>query len=280
VKFDHTNLHPEIPGVRFNASIIESGDGYLYAFRTGWSGSRIYVCRLTADFKPIPNAYRQLDLPTKGIRGHEDPRFFRLNGVLHLWYIAYGGRRTSVRFCRINEQTLAVEDEFFPQIPNRNPWEKNHAYFDHQGIAHAVYSIRPHKILRIEGNQASFAAETPFKGSWSGGHLRGGASPVLHNGEWYHFFHGKWEHSRFRYSMGCYTFSPEPPFQILRYTPHPIDVADTDRKHDNYCDVIFPGGAVYRNGQWIIAHGVHDRWSEIRSYQAEWVERQLVKHAA
>lgn len=283
IRFDHTNLHAgEIPGVRFNSTIIESGDGYLYAFRNGWRGSNIYICKLTKDFVPIAGEWKLLQLGSRGARvGREDPRLFRLNGKLHIWYIGYNGKLTNVLFARINEDTLQVEDVFMPDLPQRQPWEKNWSFFDYQGIAYAVYSIIPHRIIRIEGNHATWGDNTAFNGRWSGGHMRGGASPVMHKGELYHFFHGSTTHTDGKriYNMGCYTFNPEPPFNILRYTPDPLDIADPATNKDNYCHVLFPGGAVYRDGQWFIAHGIHDRWSEIRSYPADWVESQLVKHA-
>ena len=278
IRFDHTNLFPgEVPGMRFNCSIIESGDGFIFAFRNGWAGSRLYLCRLTSDFKPVEKSWAKLQLPAGG---QEDPRLFRLNGVLHLWYICYFRNKTSVRFCRINEETLTVEDEFFPQIPHRQPWEKNHSYFDYQGIAHAVYTVSPHKIIRVEGNNCQHAYNTPYPGSWSGGAMRGGASPVLHNGEYYHFFHGAYDSvkGRRRYCTGVYTFRSEPPFDVLRFTPHPIDQADLERQHDNWCDVLFIGGSLYRNGMWVTANGIHDRYAEIRQYPSDWVESQLVKH--
>lgn len=293
VRFDHHNLSPELPEYRFNPSIIESGDGYLFTFRTGWKGSNIYGVKLDSQFKPVSES-KLLDVNRQGSGyGREDSRLFRLNGKLHMMYTGVIGRLgpTNVLFARINEDTLEVEDKFFPRGFPRNSWEKNHQYFDYQGIAHAVYSINPHKILRVEGNKGELIHETPFKGSWSGGHMRGGASPVLHNGEWYCFFHGKWDRMRARlphqptsdamrhvYNMGVYTFSPEPPFQILRYAPHPIDIADVDMTDGNYCDVLFPGGAVLAGNQWAVAMGINDRRSEIRFYDHDFIESQLVKH--
>ena len=277
IRIDHTNFIPEITGLRFNSSIIESGTGYIYAFRNGWRGSNIYAARMNHYFEPT-GEWAKLELTNKGARvGREDCRLFRLNGKLHVSYTGYTGRNTNVLFARINEDTLKVEDVFFPQIVGRQSWEKNIVMFDYKGIAHGIYSTNPHKILRIEGNKTEWAYETPFTGSWAGGHMRGGASPVMHAGLWYHFFHGSTQYQGRRvYNMGLVTFKPEPPFEIVSYTPEPIDVADTNVAHDNYCHVIFPGGAVYKNGRWIIAHGIHDRWSELRFYDSAWIESQLV----
>lgn len=278
IKYDHSNLFPGSPGVRFNPSIIASGDGYLFAWRTGWAGSQVYACRLDADFRPVGEAKMlRLRMRASGF-GREDPRWFRLNGKLHLMYIGVVGQLgpTNVCFARVNEDTLDVEDKFHPAIPGRQDWEKNHAYFDVNGIAHAVYTIVPHRILRIEGRKAEFVAETPTNVSWSGGRICGGASPVLVGNEWYHFFHGSTEwNGRRRYNMGCYTFENKHPWRVLRFSPHPLDEASITDKHDHGCDVLFSGGAVPVGDEWVIAHGIHDRWSEIRFYDRAWVEDQL-----
>lgn len=291
IRFDQHNLSPHLPDYRFNPSIIASGDGFIFVFRTGWVGSQIYAIRLDREFN-VAGESKLLQLRRNGCGwGREDPRLFRLNGKLHMMYIGVIGKRgpTNVLFCRINEETLEVEDNFFPQGFKRNRWEKNWQFFDYQGTAYAVYDINPHKILRIEGSRAEFVHETPYPGTWSGGYLRGGASPVLHNGEWYSFFHGKWDNHRARlpgqsteckrrhvYTVGVYTFSPEPPFNVLRWCPHPIEVAEPDMTDGNYADVVFNCGAVLHDGQWAISMGRNDRRSEIRFYPEAWIESQLI----
>lgn len=280
IRFDHTNLFPgSVPGVRFNSSIIESDNStYIYAFRNGWSGSNIYLCRLNDYFEPFGEAVK-LELGRKGCTvGREDPRLFRLNGRLHCAFTGYTGRQTNVCFARIDESNLTVEDRFLPTGPGIHGWQKNWSMFDYHGVIHAVYETSPsHRILRIEGNRAEFVYSTPFTGSWSGGYMRGGASPILHAGAWYHFFHGAYDiNGRRRYCMGLTVFRATPPFDIIRYSPDPLEEADLERKHDCYADVIFPGGAVYKNGRWIVSHGIHDRWSEIRFYDAVSIESCLV----
>lgn len=278
IKFDHTNLAPGVEGLRFNPSIIASGDGYLYCWRTGWAGSHIYAIRLDSQFQPYGEA-KLLPMAFKASRwGREDPRWFRLNGHLHIMFIGVVGKNgpTNVCFARIHEETLTVEDMFHPKVPGRQEWEKNHAYFDVGGIAHSVYTIAPHRIMRVEGRKAEFVYETPTRVQWTGGRICGGASPVLHNDQWYHFFHGSTEwNGRRQYNMGCYTFENKPPYRILRFTQEPIDVAGPASEHDHTCDVLFPGGAVLVNGQWCIAQGIHDRWSELRFYDYDMVEEML-----
>lgn len=182
----------------------------------------------------------------------------------------------NVCYAKINEETFEVEENWHPNVPGRQEWEKNHAYFDYEGVAHAVYMISPHRVIGVINDFGLFVKDTPGEFPWSGGRRCGGASPVLHNGEYYHFFHGSTDwNGRRQYNMGLYTFEAKPPFRIKRFSPHPIDVADPTIRHDQHCDVLFPGGAMLVDGQWVIAQGIHDRWSELRFYDFEEVEAQL-----
>lgn len=289
IRFDTTNLCPTVYGdVRFNASLIESGSGYLLCFRNSWIDSRVFAARLDSNLQPT-GEYRRIEFPRGAIsKGHEDPRWFRMGGRLGISVVLFSGRSTHVCYGFVNEASLELEEFYWPQNPDFRLREKNWGHFEHNGELYAVYSIAPHKILHIpqvpfgEDPMARFIYQTPFVGKWSGGHLRGGASPVLHNGEFWHFFHGsvKQGNGRRLYTCGLYTFSPEPPFQILRCTPIPIDVADPSAEPKaEKSDVIFPCGAVFRDGKWIISHGINDRWIELRSYSKDDLERKMIKHA-
>jgi predicted GH43/DUF377 family glycosyl hydrolase len=223
-----------------------------------------------------------LNLTQRGAEaGREDPRWFRHKGQLWLWYTGVTGnrRRTVTNVCtaRVDEKTLEVQEKYLPHYPHRRDWEKNHSMWDFNGMLFASYSVSPHRVLRIDGNQTR-SYETKWDSSrWSGGEMRGGASPVRVGDEYFHFIHGLIEpNRRRRYCMGLVCYEARPPFKVTRYTPDPLEWADLERKHDNYCDVFWPAGAVLKNGEWIIAAGLHDRWCEIRTYNAKEVERRLV----
>lgn len=111
--------------------------------------------------------------------------------------------------------------------------------------------------------------------------MRGGASPVLHNGMFYHWFHGSTvqDNGRRLYNCGVVCFAANPPFEILRYTPEPIDVADPSvEPKAEKSDVIFPCGAVVYGDCWAVSMGINDSFSEIRFYPLEDVEKRLVTH--
>jgi predicted GH43/DUF377 family glycosyl hydrolase len=288
VNYHLFNFLPEIPGsVRFNASIIESGSGYILAFRNNWKGSRIYGAWLDADFKPT-GKWAKIPFPLnhKVWKGEEDPRFFRHAGELWIAFVGFTGNATSVLYAKLNEETLAVEDFVFPQLFEREKYEKSWSSFSHGDEIHAIYSINPHVVMTFQVQEkgvdplAVKTYQTPFTGKWSGGHMRGGASPVLHKGEWWHFFHGsQMVDERRVYNCGVVCFEDKPPFRITRYTPEPIDEAryETVPRIDGK-DVLFPCGAVYRGGWWYVSYGINDLQIGIRRYSESWIEERLHAH--
>jgi predicted GH43/DUF377 family glycosyl hydrolase len=249
LRFDQTTLWPGVPGLRFNASIIADGDGYVIAARNGWRGSEIYAGRLDRQFRPAGEPVKlYLRHHWFANYGREDPRLFQFGGALHIAFIGVVGgrmiRHTNQMFARLSPG-LQVEDIFHPRYAGRNLWEKNWQFFESGQQLYAVYSFAPHKILRIEGNWAEVAYETPTPARWNPGtEVRGGASPVLVGDEFWCFFHSRSERPR-RYMAGVYTFQAEPPFRVRRITPDPILTADGATKPgDQYCPVVFPCGAV------------------------------------
>jgi predicted GH43/DUF377 family glycosyl hydrolase len=67
--------------------------------------------------------------------------------------------------------------------------------------------------------------------------------------------------------MGVYAFEARPPFRITRFAADPLLIGS---EHDPVVGwsslVVFPGGALYRDGKWLIVFGVNDctsGWVEI-----------------
>jgi predicted GH43/DUF377 family glycosyl hydrolase len=287
IRFDKKHLFPELPGDRMNPSILPSGDGYLYTWRTTWTRADTWIVRLDGDFKPVGYPKRlDLHIPHAASVTREDARLFRHHGKVHVAFTGasrHGRRyRTNCCFVRLNERTLATECKFYPHYPKRGEWfEKNWQFWEWRDQLYAAYTISPHKVLKIECDKASMAYETPLDvGLYAGEMLRGGTPPVLHNSEWYSFFHGYTYHGNRRlYNYGCYTFSDEPPFRVKRLTRQPLDVANL---HDNpkggeSSFVVFPCGAFFKDGQWVLSVGIHDVFGEIRFYDAAEVEKRLTK---
>lgn len=270
-QYDHRNLWPDVPGMRFNTSILEWFGGYVCCFRNGWKGSDLYCGFLSADFEPVGSATR-LDIRHDATNyGREDPRLFLHRGKLHVSFTGVVGgkilRHTNVLYARLGPN-FRVEEVIHPHVDDRNPWEKNHAYFSHGNELHCVYSIRPHRVLRVIDGKSEWRYEEPFPLKWDGGEWRGGASPVRIGDEYWHFCHDRTTIKNvLTYRTLLYTFAAQPPFRPLRYLPEPILTADLRNKPaDQYCACVFCCGAVLTGRTWNLSHGVHDRWTEIHRF--------------
>lgn len=278
--WDETIIAPDLPGKRFNSSILDFEDGYLLAFRDGWSGSQIHLIRLTKDFHPTGRAWLLRLFHKEANYGREDPRLFWHKGRVHVCYVGVVGghsiAHTSVLYARLSEDAQRVEKIFYPELEGRADWEKNHSYFSHGEELYAVYSISPHRIIRVDGNKASFAYEAPGL-PWRGGIPRGGASPVKVGESWWSFFHDRVSFKGVRtYRTGLYTFSAKPPFEPLRVIEQPLMMADHSTKPpDQYCAAIFCVGSVRAGDDWILSSGVHDRWTELHKFSHADLEQRL-----
>lgn len=285
LKLDSADLYPELPGHRFNPALAAWGDGYVFVWRDGWAGSDLWACRLDAGFLPVGEP-QLLDLAHWAAGyGREDPQLFVYGGALHVTFVGVqgaGGRvlRTNVLFARLDAD-LRAGPVYAPRAPDVSPsrWQKNWGFFEHDGGLYAVYSIDPHRVLRIRGNSAEWLSdELPNPLPWTGGERRGGAPPQLVGDELWTFFHDRVDRagSRPLYRLGLITNDARPPFAPRRHVPVPLAVADPATNPGNYCDCLFPRGAIQVGPNWVLSLGVHDRWSELRAFDHADLERRLV----
>lgn len=272
-RFDHTNLIPWVPGYRFNSSLIRWQGRYLMAFRNGWRGSEVFIAELTDDLNPTGYC-RPLQLTHPAAHyGREDPRLFVHQDKLHVAYIGVVGRtvasKTNQLYAEL-DQNLRVSTIYYPRYRARRPWEKNWAWFSHDGVLYASYCISPHRVLKVTGEEVEVVHETETPSRWNFGEMRGGASPVLADDKWWHFFHGRKDFGgKLRYATGLLCFENNPPFRVLDITHRPIQVADPLTNVDNYADVVFPCGAVHNVDHWLVSSGVHDRFTQIDRFETE-----------
>lgn len=128
---------------------------------------------------------------------------------------------------------------------------------------HCVYTINPHVVFRIGPDSSVVQKWENHKIDlpWNYGEPRGGTMPIQVGDEYVCFFHSSmtWQKPKRRYYMGAYTFSNQPPYEILRFTPEPLMAgSEDDFRSLGGPLVIFPNGAVLRDGGWIVAFGVND----------------------
>ncbi|MFO0811500.1 MAG: hypothetical protein U0746_22960 [Gemmataceae bacterium] len=283
-RFDETNLYPGVASRRLNASLVECDGGYAIAFRSRWHAAEIYVGRLDAGLAPVGDPVRLCLRHVECSWGREDPRLFWHSGALHCAFVAARGtaQLVSMRqsYARLGDD-FRVEAMVHPPYARRNRWEKNWQFFSHDGDLFAVYTVAPHRVLRVTDGTAVDAYETANPLPWSGGLLRGGAPPIRVGNEYWCFFHGLTQEDGVRtYNVGVYTFEARPPFRVLRQTSRPILIADaTTRPEGQYANVVFPCGAVLRESstgrQWIVSCGIHDRWTEVYGFSWDEVESAL-----
>jgi predicted GH43/DUF377 family glycosyl hydrolase len=180
--------------------------------------------------------------------------------------------------CRLGDQ-FQVEAVWLPNYADRAPLEKNWQFFEHGRRLYSIYSVDPHVVLRHEGRHAERVAATGHGYRWPGQHLRGGAPPVRVGDEYYHWFHSmrREDGDHFHYELGVYTFAARPPFRLRRGTPAALLSVNPEENIPGWNkSVIFPCGAMFRDGQWIISYGQDDRECRIAEFAAADVEKSLI----
>jgi predicted GH43/DUF377 family glycosyl hydrolase len=272
----------------FNGSVIRYKGRLLFAYRTGWAGSEVAVAELNENYEVLQSRILPLRHDSATV-GREDPRLFLHHNRLHVSFVGVkrirGAIATNQLFARISDD-LHVEDVFAPSYLRRKAWEKNWTFFEYLGALYAVYEVLPrHRILLVRGGAAGGGYSTSTSWEWTGGHLRGGAPPVLVGDEYICWVHGAADaphpmtmNGRRRYSVGIYAFEAKPPFRVTRVTKDPILWADPTICPDPaaiWADVVFPAGAIFENDMWKVSLGVHDRWNEIHEWSAKDVDRLL-----
>ncbi len=268
-----------------NASLLR-WDGVLKLFyRHKWSGADVWVTDLDDDtLQPSGPGHRLELFHAHAAFGREDPRAFMFRGQPHVSFVGVEGvgGPTSQLYARLDDR-MRVEQIVYPVHAGRKVWEKNWAAYEHENELHVVYTIGPrHVVYRLDGSRIRQTWNEPGP-AWAGGVLRGGASPVKVDGQYFSWFHGK-KHvgGRLTYTVGAYTMEDKPPFRPLRITPQPILHGDSrTRPHDWQINNCFPCGAILEDGRWLVSYGVHDRWIEIAEFDARDVCRKMqpVTHA-
>lgn len=219
----------------------------------------------------------------------EDPRAFWFAGRLCISCTNFQVVR-SLPFCGTHQIFAVVGDDWkvvmrTDPIYGRNGaslyvqrgHEKNWGWFEYHSDLQMVYTIIPHQVavfdrtLKATDTYATNVLEVP----WKHGTLRGGTPPTLVGDEYWSFFHSSvpWSGKKRRYHMGAYAFSAKPPFHITRMTSTPLlSGSQRDPWAPGLPLVVFPGGALLRDGKWLVVFGVNDfacGWIEIPHAELE-----------
>ncbi len=277
----------------------------LLAYRVGQLGSHIHLARLDAStLQPVWNTPPLVLSHPMCVGGREDPRLFWHRGQLHMAFTGVHRSvsdpnliRTSQLLSRFPPLPASAkmatggttgpqwkpEAVWMPHYPGRQDWEKNWAFFSSGPAAanaelYSVYDTARHTVLHLPDpphqlGSAFLFSQLPdgqcLTSQWSGGLMRGGASPVLSpdGREFWHFFHGcqpsNGSSSPMRYSLGLLTFDAAPPFRPLRLLRQPLLWPDDSSAPRGWGkSVVFPCGALFSQSgaepHWLVSYGVHD----------------------
>lgn len=268
----------------FNPSIIEhNGSIWLVPRKaeekigTKHGMNSIWAFRLGADLQPVAG----LKIPLSGAyknQHFEDPRITKWNGQLFLSYCTFvvnaddtwHGAHQGTAMLTDDWQVASMQDPLYGanggSVMQNTGNEKNWLWFEHEGQLMCVYMTQPHQVLSWTFGptvSAQYHTEGDEFGAWKFGHVRGGTPPVRVGDEYWSFFHssidGLAPNGKRRYFMGAYSFEAKPPFRVTSITPKPLLVAsENDPFHGTLPLVVFPCGAIFKEGVWTVSLGVND----------------------
>lgn len=295
--FDGVDLLPEAwrpalaPGPLrcFNPGLLRDGDGWLFAYRVVGPDQlrRIGLCRLDARFGIVPGSAIPLSdsisfppgcgLVPPATTWFADPRLYRLEGRLFVYWNSGWHEPQNHQFLQeLDGATLA------PAGPprelllagERQPIEKNWTIFG-DGPLHAVYSIAPHRVLRLslrgEGpivlSEAAAIEWDPGDFPLRFGALRGGAVPQRDGDRYVSFCHSVAGpgHGAYRYVPSVYTFAASFPFAPTGAPVCPVPLENpfgsstrNERLNPAVSEVVYPCGAAFDEGRWVVSYGLND----------------------
>lgn len=241
-----------IPGYpnAFNAGIVRWRGRLLLSFRNIPNPKSPYtsylgVVWLNEDFAPVSSPQilcTQIPDSLAPSRA-EDARLLAVGDKLFMVYsdnpeekISKGGFRVYIAQLQQDGELFTVSHvECLRHYPgeSRQVREKSWVPFEYQGQLLLAYSLIPHLIfqplLGLESCVTVATSNQPIGFDW--GILRGGTPALqLNDTEYLAFFHSvkpmATQHSEnkniLHYFIGAYTFSREPPFEILRASHEPL----------------------------------------------------------
>jgi hypothetical protein len=274
----------------FNPSLLRHGAGFLLAYRlVGADGRRrIGLCRLSGALSVIPGSavgYSDHIAFASGSPAAErarawfaDPRLFRLgDGVFIYWNSGWHEPQNAQFIQQIDADLLHPVGPPRELVLDgeRRVIEKNWMLFESCGQFHAIYSINPHRILTfsLHGSEAIVCrpvaatawADDSYRPKW--GELRGGTPPQRLDGSFHCFCHSvSGPPGGYVYSVAAYSFSIDYPFAPVQVPVRPLAIAippqvqgDQERLNQVVREVVYPAGASFDRGQWIVSLGVNDQ---------------------
>ncbi len=230
----------------FNGAMMETPHGQLLVYRAAPACASVFV---DEELRYIPGTHQKLDLWR-----NDDPRLFRSGDE---WYVStsysgggYRNERVELRRITITNRQVALKVIGKFETIEDDPGyvrvrEKNWAPFSHEGRLLYVHKAKPHRILEVDAERGTVGLihETPWelpawwREEW-GGELRLNTPPVRLDEE--RFLSTLHTYHRRGYRTWFYTFSAQPPFEVLGLGGAPVIVPEdavggNPRNHRHRC---------------------------------------------
>ena len=270
------------PPGRFSGSLVRYQDRWVMATRDEAWPRTLQMHFLSEDLE-VEHSWPVVPKADWCEDGCEDPRLIHHDGKLLMSFTGLYRLNSAI----VGKQCLAGWNEDFSKMwagpvvyANANIWEKNWQFFSRQGQLFCVYCPKPHRVNRVHLTHShtflGFGCEATNNDRANlPQYARGGAPPVLLNGEWYHWYHTTQPYTgRWKYCVGLYTFEDAPPFNIKRTIPQLVFQPTIGPE---YKDTLMVMGAVAWKDSWILTIGLDDKETIAMTISQAEIERLLIR---
>jgi predicted GH43/DUF377 family glycosyl hydrolase len=270
-------IEPPLGTHVFNGGLVESFGKLLSVYRINQRPSLLGVSELDADLRPVStkilwDTWDPVFIP-------EDPRAIAFDDGVYLMWVGVNSKDFSK--ATIIHAQLDADNRIVWKSPCWFEWqdhcEKNWVPFVRGGELLAVYNYDPLTIIRYSAGAWRAESLRRFAWGWKYGHMSGGAPPVWHNGRWYCFFHSSGMKDGVKvYYSGCCTLDED--LNPLAITPNPIlsgathvfvEPSALPWRPGSRVSAVFPCGAVFRGGEWLVSYGYLDQELRIARFSME-----------
>lgn len=259
----------------YNPSIITDGThGLLMAYRYhdgDTLATKLALAELGVGGSVISN--RTLEIPSNGEGlSFEDPKLFRWKGEIWIEWVQSTWPNfplsSVVKYGRLDGNKIVNIQQVEPPAPKAV--EKNHVPMPNGDTLSFIYECDPEQVI-FQGEQKPYRSLVSPGPTWAYGAIRGGTVPIAYEGKLLRFFHSGLDNEfgpqRRRYFMGALLMEQHTPFACIAVSKRPVVygseldnlTGEERRKCVQYKrQVVFPGGAIERNGEFWVSVGVND----------------------
>ncbi len=260
-------------GGAYNPALNSKG-WLAYRFHTSPLGTSLAIAQLGDNGNVLSN--RALNIAGKSV---DDPKLWSFNGDDYISWVEANWDdsdyshtiRCCVKYAKFNETQVGEIIQPLLAGNDGTTLQKNFVFWDFAGRLMSLYQCHPTHLV-YEAMEDGFKTYQIYETDgprWQYGEIRGGTPPIPYDGKLLRFFHSSLRNESFgpkwRYYMGAYIMSGEPPFKVERVSTKPIvygseicHIPAKQRPNHWKANVIFPGSALKRDGYFEVAAGCND----------------------